>query len=237
MRQLIYKHAFWLLMAAILLAVIVNGQSDKPRLCNPKCTAIHRNGDICTTPNLDSAIKLKPSGIIIGTRIQNMAMMEMTFGWHFVIRDSLGLSAERDSSGKWKINNAERALEMLYQQYIKPENERFKRRLEERKEPEKTEPPIITIGFIDTPKNQYSGKHFNITDDAGKVLATRNPSGVWTIKDALFSLEFLYQGYEDLMIKCDELIEMFSYIREDGTVSDKKKLAKAIQNFLNKYSK
>lgn len=140
MRHLIYKHSYPLLMAAILLAVIVNGQSGKPRY-----------------QKLDGEYKFLP-----------------------------------------------------------------------------VESKLIPL---DTPKNQYAGKHFNITDDAGKVLATRNPSGVWTIKDAQFSLEVLYQGYEDLMIKCNEMVEMFSYIRENGTVSDRKKLAKAIQNFLNKYSK
>jgi hypothetical protein len=158
MRNRIIKHSFPLFMAAILLAVFVNGQSGKSQLCNPKCKAAHLDGAICKTPSFEEDTSLI-GRIKIGTRPYRSNMMHI-FGLKFCIADSLGISAERDSSGKWKITNAERALEQFYQMHIKKEAEVF---IERNKVKEPPRQEFIQIAFIDTPK-------FKLTGPGGELL-------------------------------------------------------------------
>lgn len=130
MRHLIYKHSY-LLATILICCVIVRGQSDKPAFPRFEAsgdTTIHRK-------------------IQVGDRIQPAPPMALFYIKGFIMTDSSKLIAERDSSGHWKIYNAERALELFYKQFIQKDvdsaNARERRRA--------GNPIRVNISFTDTP--------------------------------------------------------------------------------------
>lgn len=195
MKHFIYKHAFWLLMAAILLAVIVNGQSDKPRMPQNEpyelcCYTIikdtlskYANGSLLYTyrnrsEGFADTPKLKVSRFQISDRKQSPPMIQIT-ATRFYITDSSRIVAERDSSGKWTINNPERAIEVAYQIFVSQKKD----------DPAPAGKEEIRYGSIW--ESNYGNTY--IYDARWNRVADRNSSGKWEIIDAAKTLEIFYQ--------------------------------------------